>query len=49
MSIMSPYDDDLVFGFKRGKVEIRPSLSFSDENKVGPFCLMMTHWWLPSG
>ena len=49
MSIMSPHDDDLVFGFKRGKVEIRPSLSFLDENKVGHFYLMMMHWWLPSG
>lgn len=37
MSIASPHDDDLVLDFKCGKVEIRPSLSFSNEDKVGTF------------
>ena len=35
MSIVWPHADDLIPDLKCGKMEIRPSISFSDENKVG--------------
>ena len=35
MSIARPYAEDLIPNPKRGRMEIQPSLSFSDEDKVG--------------
>ena len=37
MSIVWPHADDLIPDLKCGKMEIQPSISFSDENKVGTF------------
>ncbi|XP_050280856.1 uncharacterized protein LOC126721828 [Quercus robur] len=37
MSIVRPHVDDLTLDFKRGKMEVWPSLSFLDEDKVGTF------------
>ena len=35
MSIAWPYAEDLTPDSKRGRMEVRPTLSFSDEKKVG--------------
>ena len=35
MSIAQPHAEDLTPNSKRGKMEVRPALSFSDEDKVG--------------
>ena len=37
MSIVRPYADDLIPDFKHGKMEVQPSLSFSNKDKVGTF------------
>ncbi|XP_075635253.1 uncharacterized protein LOC142607595 [Castanea sativa] len=37
MSIARPYTEDSVLESKRGRVEVRPALSFSDEDKVGTY------------
>ena len=39
MSIVRPYVKDLTPNSKPGRVEVRPALSFSDEDKVGTFQL----------
>ena len=35
MSIAKPNTEDSIPESKRGRVEVRPALSFSDEDKVG--------------
>ncbi|XP_075644357.1 uncharacterized protein LOC142615476 [Castanea sativa] len=37
MSIARPYAEDLVLDSKRGRMEVRPTLNFSNEDKVGTF------------
>ena len=37
MSIPWPYSEDLILNSKRGRMEVRLALSFSDEDKVGTF------------
>ena len=37
MSIARPHAEDLIPDSKRGRIEVRPTLSFSDEDKVGTF------------
>ena len=37
MSIARPHTEDLIPDSKRGRMEVRPTLSFSDEDKVGTF------------
>ena len=37
MSITRPYTEDLILDSKKGKMEVRPALSFFKEDKVGTF------------
>ena len=37
MSIARPHTEDLILDFKRVRMEVRPALSFYDDDKVGTF------------